>query len=187
MRICSIGTATGKKSPSTQICSTSTPNTLTLLAYGGGLLEDLLGVVEAPRDNHDAGVVVRCSLDGAWSTSGYFRVSDRSIIPSLDKLLPALDDLSDVSLTADSRNAIEKQFLVAVEQRLVQDNKARTGRRNAHLSSLREEIRQFLVEAAYIELALASHRDLFDEALPLDFSDAAFQRLKRHKVPLPGP
>ena len=54
------------------------------------------------------------------------------------------------------------------------------------MSSLTEEIRQFLVEAAYIELALAANRDLFDEALPLDFSEQAYQRLKRHKVPFAG-
>ena len=43
-----------------------------------------------------------------------------------------------------------------------------------------------LVEAAYIELAQASNRDLFDEAMPLDFSEQAYQRLKRHKVPFSG-
>ena len=49
-----------------------------------------------------------------------------------------------------------------------------------------EEIRQLLVEAAYVELALAANRDLFDDALPLDFSEQAYQRLKRHKLPFAG-
>lgn len=49
-----------------------------------------------------------------------------------------------------------------------------------------QEIRQLLVEAAYIELAMAANRDLFDEALPLDFLEQAYQRLKRHKVPFAG-
>jgi hypothetical protein len=43
-----------------------------------------------------------------------------------------------------------------------------------------------LIEAAYVELALAANRDLFDEALPLDFSEQAYHRLKRHKVPFAG-
>ena len=58
--------------------------------------------------------------------------------------------------------------------------------RNVGMSSLTEEIRQFLTEAAYVELAPTANRDLFDEALPLDFSEQAYQRLKRHKVPFAG-
>ena len=64
--------------------------------------------------------------------------------------------------------------------------KASDDRRKAQLSSLTEEIRQLLTEAVYIELALAANRDLFDDAMPLDFSDQAYQRLKRHKVPFAG-
>lgn len=162
------------------------PNTLKLLAYGGGLLEDLLSVVESPHDDHVEGGIVRCSLDGAWSASGFFRLSDQSPIPSFNKLLPALENMSVMPLTGHGRSTIESMFADSIRQRLMWDSKADIDRRNAVLSSLREEVRQLLVEAAYVELALATHRDLFDEALPLDFSDDAFQRLKRHKVPFAG-
>lgn len=162
------------------------PNTLKLLSYGSGLLEDVLSVVEPPQDNHDSGVIVRCSLDGAWSASGFYRLSDKSLIPSLSKLHPALDELAAVPITADQRHERESRFADAVRHRLTRDDKAATDRRNAQLSSLTEEMRQLLVEAAYVELALATNRELFDEALPLDCSEQAYQRLKRHKVPFAG-
>ena len=80
----------------------------------------------------------------------------------------------------------EAEFRNAVAEKLSHEEKAANDRRQANLSSLTEEIRQLLIEAAYIELALAANRDLFDEPLPLDFSEQAYQRLKRHKVPFSG-
>jgi hypothetical protein len=162
------------------------PNTLKLLSYGSGLLEDVLSVVESPHDDRRNGVIARCSVDGAWSASGYFRLNDASAVPTLDKLRTALDDSSTTPVTPQQQHELETRFADSVHCRLTQDDKAANDRRNAQLSSLTEEIRQLLVEAAYIELALATHRDLFDEALPLDFSEQAFQRLKRHKVPFAG-
>jgi hypothetical protein len=81
---------------------------------------------------------------------------------------------------------IEHIFMSAVQDLRRQDEKAAAARRNAQLSSLIEEIRHLLVEAAYVELALATKRELFDEVLPLDFSNAVYHRLKRHKVPFAG-
>ena len=58
----------------------------------------------------------------------------------------------------------------------------------AHVASLKEAIRQLLLQAAYIELAQTANRGLFDEGedLPLDFSNEAIRRLKRHKIPFAG-
>lgn len=162
------------------------PNSLTLLSYGSGLLEELLDVVEAPQADRSGGVVARCCVDGQCSAASFFRLSDLSLIPSLTQLLTVLEKASFAAMTADGRQTVERQFLAGVQHRLKQGEKAAADRYHAHLSSLREEIRQLLVEAAYIELALATKRELFDEALPLDFSEAAYQRLKRHKAPFAG-
>ena len=88
-----------------------------------------------------------------------------------------------VELTSDQRTALEQRFSDTLRKRQRQEAKAADDRRKARLSSLMEEVRQLLIEAAYIELAMASNRDLFDEALPFKLSDQAFERLKRHRLP----
>jgi len=98
----------------------------------------------------------------------------------------ALDRQPTVAVVAAQREKMEMQFVEAANQRLMREKKAADDRRKAELSSLTEEVRQLLVEAVYVELALASHRDLFDEGLLLDFSEQAYQRLKRHKMPFAG-
>ena len=162
------------------------PNSLTLLSYGDGLLADILGVVEPPADGHDAGSLARCSANGHWNAAGYFGLSDHAVVPTFGKLLTAMNGHSMVELTAGQRTALEQRFSDTLRKRQGQEVKAADDRRKARLSSLMEEVRQLLIEAAYIELAMASNRDLFDEALPLDFSDQAFERLKRHRVPFSG-
>lgn len=162
------------------------PNSLTLLSYGSDLLGELLDVVDAPQADRGGGVVARCCVAGQCSAASFFRLRDLSLIPSLTQLLTVLEKTSSSAITADRRQEIEHQFLAEVQHRLEQDEKTAADRYHAHLSSLREEIRQLLVEAAYVELALATKRELFDEVLPLDFSEAAYQRLKRHKAPFAG-
>jgi SNF2 family DNA or RNA helicase len=162
------------------------PNTLTLLSYGTELLADMLSVVDPPRENHDTGILARCSQDGHVSAVGYFRAKDISSVPSLSALNPVLDDDTPTEVLVEQRKKLENRFADAGRQRQMRETKSSDDRRKAVLSSLTEEIRQLLLEAAYIELALAGNRDLFDEALPLDFSEQAYQRLKRHKVPFSG-
>ena len=162
------------------------PNSLTLLSYGDGLLAEILGVVEPPADGRDAGSLARCSANGHWNAAGYFSLSDQSVVPTFGKLFTVMNGRSMVELTSDQRTALEQRFSDTLRKRQGQEAKAADDRRKARLSSLMEEVRQLLIEAAYIELAMASNRDLFDEALPLDFSDQAFERLKRHRVPFSG-
>jgi len=162
------------------------PNTLELLSYGNGLLEELLDAVDPPQDGKDCGVIARCSVAGPWSAAGFFRLKNKALVPSLGNLNTVLDDLSASGVTAEQRDELRCMFADAVRKRLLQDEKAASDRQRAQVSSLKEEIRQLLIEAAYVELARASHRDLFDEDLPLDFSEQAYQRLKRHKVPFAG-
>lgn len=164
------------------------PSTLALLSYGSGLLEDALSVVEPPIQGQAAGIVARCSQLGASSPVGYFRLSNGEPLSSLKTLTAALEeqDQDIVKVTCGQKAELGKRFAEAGLQRSLREKKAAEDRRRAQLSSLTEEIRQLLSEAAYVELALAANRDLFDDALPLDFSEQAYQRLKRHKVPFAG-
>ena len=162
------------------------PNSLTLLSYGSELLGDILDVVESPMDGCDVGSIARCSQDGQTASVGYYRLGDSGQVPSLAILDVTLDEHSITKLLSIQRTELKDRFADASRQRHLREVKAADDRRKAQLSSLTEEIRQLLAEAAYVELALASNRDLFDEALPLDFSEQAYQRLKRHKVPFSG-
>jgi superfamily II DNA or RNA helicase len=162
------------------------PNTLKLMSYGDALLADILGVVDPPQDDHDAGVVARCAMQGDSPALGYYRTRDTTPVPSLTMLAVVVDGQPATDVSPELRHRIEGDFVDAARPRLARELKAAEDRQKARLSSLTEETRQLLVEAAYIELALAANRDLFDEGLVLDFSEQAYQRLKRHNVPFPG-
>jgi hypothetical protein len=158
------------------------PNTVALLSYGNQLLHDVLAVAEKPY-GADPGVVARCSL--ANIAAGYYGQRAR-LLSSLGQLTETLDGKPSSLIRSGERELVERDFAGAVQLRFETEKKSATDRQKAELSSLTEEIRQLLVEAAYIELAQAMNRDLFDEAMPLDFSEQAYQRLKRHKVPFAG-
>ena len=160
------------------------PNTLTLLSYGNQLLQDLLGVVEPPHEEQNSGIVARCSLGQV--AVGYYRLQDIAAVATLGQLIGRLDAISSVKVQTEVIERIRSTFGQFVSDRLRSEEKAADDRRKAQLSSLTEEIRQLLVEAAYVELGQATNHDLFDEAMPLDFSESAYQRLKRHKVPFSG-
>jgi superfamily II DNA or RNA helicase len=162
------------------------PNTLTLLSYGNELLKNVLDVVEPPIDGNDVGSVVRCSENRLSEVVGYYGLPDCASISSLGKMTATLDQRPEIALSGEYRLKVEDQFSIATRPRFDREDKASDDRQKALVSSLTEEIRQLLVDAAYIELARAANRDLFDEDLPLDFSEQAYQRLKRYKAPFAG-
>lgn len=125
-------------------------------------------------------------LGRSGPVTAYYDVHDATHVSTLAGLRRCLNSPDAVTLDANLRSELERRFTEATQSRLAQEQKAAEDRRKSHLSSLTEEVRQLLIEAAYIELALAANRALFDEALPLDFSEQAYQRLKRHKVPFAG-
>ena len=160
------------------------PNTLTLLSFGSELLREILSAVEAPQTSEDTGVIARCAH--RQIAVGYYGLPVNGPITSVVYLAKALDEKTAVNVPFAERQRLDTKFAILVRNRLETEKKAADDRRKAQLSSLTEEIRQLLVDAAYVELARAANRDLFDEALPLDFSEQAYQRLKRHKVPFSG-
>jgi len=162
------------------------PNTLQLLSFGNRLLGEVLGVLDSPATTYLASTVGRCRLTTASLATGYFSLANDDSIPTFAKLSEVLTSQCSSPVVDDKFERIKSQFLVNTKSQTEHETKAAEDRRKARLSSLREEVRQLLCEAAYVELAMAASRDLFDEAMPLDFSEAAYQRLKRHKVPFSG-
>ena len=140
------------------------PNTLTLLSYGSDLLADVLSVVEPPQDRNETGILARCSQDDHLSAVAYYNLGDGGQVATLAKLGSTLDGQTTVEVSSVKRKELEKRFAESSRERHLWELKSSEDRRKAQLSSLTEEIRQFLVEAAYVELALAANRDLFDEA-----------------------
>ena len=163
------------------------PNTLQLLTYGGGLLEEILQSVEPPADGVAGGEAARCAHASPWPLVGFYKTADSCPIHCLVELRAVLDKGEPAKLTDDQRQRLIVQFGSAADKLLARETQAADSRRKAHISSLTEEIRQLLTQAAYVELAQAASHDLFDEEdMPLDFSDQAYERLKRHKYPFAG-
>ncbi len=99
-----------------------------------------------------------------------------------------LDEEPTQTLTNDDMDQVRGRFIEAVERLGDQDHLVADQNHKAHVASLNEAIRQLLLLAAYVELAQTANRGLFDEGedLPLDFSEEAIRRLKRHKIPFAG-
>jgi len=163
------------------------PSTLRLLTYGGGLLEEVLQAVEPPGDGVAGGQVVRCAQAVPWPLVGFYGSADGCPVRSLSELRAVVEKGPRVELKDDQRQCLIAQFSSTAEKLMARETNAADSRRKAHISSLTEEIRQLLTQAACIELAQAANRDMFDEEdMPLDFSDQAYERLKRHKYPFAG-
>ena len=133
------------------------PNSLTLLSYGNELLKDLLRVVEPPHEEQNSGVVARCSL--AQIAVGYYGLPDGAVIVALGHLIGSLNANAAAKVRPEEKERIRSTFAQLVSNRLRSEEKAADDRRKAQLSSLTEEIRQLLVEAALVELAQAANRD----------------------------
>jgi len=163
------------------------PNTLRLLTYGGGLLEEILHAVDPPAEDAVGRQVVRCALESPCRMVEYYGVLDAQPIRTLAELRSVLDTGQAAALAIDQRQRLVSQFSRAAESIMARQIEAAQRRRMAHVSTLQEEMRQLLIQAAYVELAMAAKRDVFDEEdVPPDFSEQAFNRLKRHKYPFAG-
>ena len=81
---------------------------------------------------------------------------------------------------------MEQDFSRAVESIRRRTAGVAQARQRAERLALEEEVRQLLLQAAYIELALSEQQGLFAETEAMDFSLDAITRLKRHGYPFAG-
>jgi hypothetical protein len=164
------------------------PNILILLSFGTELFEELLQDVEPPEPRESGRFLARCRVGEPFPLVGYYRPGkdgQPEPVLSLGSLRTWLDSGAPPTGSTDQFGQVRARFLEAVEQYRTRDSLVAEQNHKAHVASLREAIRQLLLQAAYIELAQTANRGLFDEGedLPLDFSDQAIRRLKRHKIP----
>ena len=122
---------------------------------------------------------------------GYFasgKDDQPEAILTLASLRKRLDGEPPARLTTEQMGQLRGHFVEAVERLSEQDHLVADQNHKALVASLNEAIRQLLLLAAYVELAQTANRGLFDEGedLPLDFSEEAIRRLKRHKIPFAG-
>jgi superfamily II DNA or RNA helicase len=167
------------------------PNTLTLLSFGSDLLAELLEAVEPPATCEADGFLARCRVESPVPVVGYYGASkdgQPEPILTLASLRKRLDAEPLARLTTEQMDQVRGRFIESVERLRAQDHLVADQNHRAHVASLKEAIRQLLLQAAYIELAQTAKRGLFDEGddLPIDFSDQAIRRLKRHKIPFAG-
>jgi superfamily II DNA or RNA helicase len=167
------------------------PNTLILLSFGSDLLAELLEAVEPPASSDGDGRLARCRIESPVPVVGYYGASkdgQPEAILTFASLRKRLDEEPPPTLMTDQMDQVRARFIEAVEGLGDQDHLVAEQNHQAHVASLKEGIRQLLLLAAYVELAQTANRGLFDEGddLPLDFSEQAIRRLKRHKIPFAG-
>ena len=162
------------------------PNTLRLLTYGESMLDEMLEVVPSPAMNRIRGRMARCDGEAPWRLVGYYRASDGGLISTLGELRDTLSSTEGGGVAEGLAAKIQADFSQEAGELLRREAESADSRRRARESSLVEDVRRLLLEAAYIDLARAAQRDLFDDQTPMDFSPQAYENLKRHKVPFAG-
>jgi superfamily II DNA or RNA helicase len=164
------------------------PNTLRLLSFGSELLADVLRSVDPPAEGDKNGVVARCAVRDPWSLACFYGAAGGApaAIPSLDQLQAMLNAATEGEVPRDLACAIADEFASRVAGLLAHEESIAKNRHNSYVASLKAEVGQLLIQAAYVELAIAAKPELFDDAPPLDFSEEAVRRLARHKYPFAG-
>jgi SNF2 family DNA or RNA helicase len=162
------------------------PNTLKLMTYGSGILEDVLKAVDPPDSNDHCGQIVRYYCESPRQLVSYYSLQDGQIIPSLEKLISIIGKNNLAQFTKEKKEHLDDSFRRRVQSASAQEKQAEQARHQTRVASLTEEIRQLLREAVYVELARAAYHGLWDEGFVLDFSEKAYQQLKRRGIPFPA-
>ncbi|MBI4640794.1 MAG: hypothetical protein HY731_08875, partial [Candidatus Tectomicrobia bacterium] len=164
------------------------PNSVHLLCFGDTLMEDLLSEVEPPLPDTQQGRIARCTMAEPVPLVAYYTLRDGEVhrIERITDLQTVLSEPSSHSWTEAECAAIEHDFSQTVEHIRQRVSAMTQARQRAERLALEEETRQLLVQAAYIELALAQHQGLFADPDALDFSPDTIIRLKRHGYPFAG-
>jgi superfamily II DNA or RNA helicase len=162
------------------------PATVRLLTYGERLLDDLLCLIEPVSSVSDGSGVLRCTTGELLPLRGYYRTSDKRVLP-IDRLteIEGLTPASEVVIWTDEQRAEAtaafREHVSTVEAR---EQAVTEARGRAERLALVERVRQVLLRAALVELALGQRPDLFRGApLPWEFSEEAVRGLRRHKYP----
>lgn len=161
------------------------PDTVRLMSYGDRLLDELLAHVEPLEPSTQPIGVLRCASDGAFPLRAYY-LSKQNRVASIDRLADleqVLGTDDEIVWTAEASAEAERVFGEQVEAVQARESEVSRKRREAERLALVERGRQILLQAALVEIARGQRPNLFDQALPWEFSEQAISGLKRHKHP----
>lgn len=161
------------------------PNSLRLLTYGETTFAGMLDIVPAPHQRQEAGAIIRCEAEADWPVVAYWDGSEARPLQTLSEVRRA-SAAEGVPCDGEILEQLTNDFAHEVCGALLQDQVAAENRHRAKASSVLEDIRQLLAEAALADLAKATQPDLFEDQAPVDFSEQAYVNLRRHGVPFPG-
>lgn len=133
----------------------------------------------------DGGRMIRCVGGPHDRFRGFFTDADGQLeeIVSLARVRERLGIATSPPISGDVR----EQAAALVRNRAAEGDSnlqaAEAERRKAESATLMEEGRQLLLKATLIELAMARHRELWDEPSVLEFSEDAVGRLRKKGYP----
>jgi hypothetical protein len=160
------------------------PSTLRLLSYDEDLFQRLLEAVDAPMEHQVPPWIVRLTSDTPPLRVYYAATSTGAeLLPDLAALEKALKQ---PGVPFDNRrlDVAQADFDRRTEELKQRDWEAEETRKKAEVVALQEQGRHLLLQATYIDLAMASRTGLFDNAPNLaGFSEDAVRALKRHGYP----
>jgi hypothetical protein len=164
------------------------PNTVCLLTYGSDLLAEILAVVEPPADTPQGGQLARCWAGSPVERVGWYAVTEQPTraIRSLSRLREAVASTATGTPPDSVAAAVCEQFnremapIREQEARILQTNE------RSRAEGLAEEVRDLLLQAAYIELLKAAAEGMFATDGGAGFSVETVRRLRRHKFPFAG-
>jgi superfamily II DNA or RNA helicase len=165
------------------------PNTVRLVTYGSELLTSLLAAVEPPHEATGGGQVVRCEASLPVGRVAWYAVGEGTVTP-----IRTLSRLHDIIRSCGKTGSVTEGDIAAVRERFNQDmaplreqeSKTAQAKERGRAAALAEEIRDLLVQAAYVELVKASADGLYATDRGAGFSLEAVRRLRRHKFPFAG-
>jgi hypothetical protein len=164
------------------------PNTLRLLTYGGDLLAEILAAVDPPHDAQD-GPLARCSATSPAECVGWYAIGSQPITPvrSLSGLREAVRSKGTTGGAAEGVVATVRQRF-DLEMAPIREQEAKTvqGQERSRAEALAEEIRDLLLQAAYVELVKTTAEGMFASDGGAVFSVETVRRLRRHKFPFAG-
>jgi hypothetical protein len=163
------------------------PNTLKLLTYGSELLSELLAHVEPRTESSGTATFIRCVGGGSDERIGWYAVkgADAEPVRALARLRETWGTVTAAPLGDEATRAARARFEKEIAPILEQEARTAQGQERSLAEALAEEIREQLLQAAYIELAQASVDGIF-AGNGAGFTVEAVRNLRRHKIPFAG-
>lgn len=160
------------------------PNTLRLLSYNEELFHQLLGEVATPEENALPPWIVRLASDDP-PLCAYWRSTSSGIDPVHDiRVLEAALGQETPSFDHDRLAAAQAAFDQRVTELNKRESEIRDTRKRAEEVALEEKGRHLLLQATYIDLAMAPLSGLYDRQPNLNgFTEEAVRALRRHGYP----